>query len=139
MGQNTYYNNSSKFNAMSLEEMLIPALVATQAYNEMVTQINELSDYVMGILAKDVDAEMRSKMNAEYKRIQTLSKNLEANGLSQSIRTEYNAIVSRVKNEVVNYNNRVAAERASAERAAAKTRVEEVLRKKYEGEEYKRR
>ena len=49
------------YKAKSFEEMVSPYVLATQEYNRLETDINNLKGQVTNILAQKLDAEMRKK------------------------------------------------------------------------------
>lgn len=114
----------SKFKSITFEEMAIPLIRAQQAYNEMMYSIDELTEYIMNILASDIDSQMRYEMNAEYKAIQAVAKNLEDTGNLNNARIEYNRVRNSVRQKVVNYNNRIAQARQRAAQAQIRAQAQ---------------
>ena len=114
----------SKFKPFTFEEMAIPLIRAQQAYNEMMGDIDELTEYIMNILASDIDSQMRNEMNAEYKTIQTVAKYLEDTGDIKYVRSRYNMIINSVRQKVVNYNNRIAQARQKAVQEQSQSRAQ---------------
>ena len=114
----------SKFKPFTFEEMAIPLIRAQQAYNEMMGAIDELTEYIMNILASDIDSQMRNEMNAEYKAIQTVAKNLENTGNLNNARSGYNRVRNNVRQKIVNYNNRIAQARQRAAQEQSQSRAQ---------------
>lgn len=105
---------NSKFKGFTYDELMIPIIMAQKAYDETMGAINELTEYIMTILASDIDTQMRNEMNTEFKAIQSVAKNLEYSGNINDARNGYNRIRNRVRQKVVNYNNRIAQARQRA-------------------------
>lgn len=103
----TNINTYGQFKSMDFGEMITPYLIMTQEYNKLEADINELLDYVSAILSQDIDAEMRKRMNEEYRSLNSLAKELSNNGM-RGIREKYNTIHRRIKSEIFSYNNRIA-------------------------------
>lgn len=113
----------SQFKPFTYEEMVIPLIRAQQAYNEMMGAIDELTEYIMNILASDIDSQMRNEMNAEYKAIQAVAMNLVNTGNLNNARSGYNRVRSSVRQKVVNYNNRIAQARQRAAQEQSQSRA----------------
>lgn len=105
---------SSRFKPFTYEEMVAPLVIAQQAYNEVMSAIDDLTEYIMDILASDIDTQLRNEINVEYKAILDVSKKLENTGNLNNARSEYNRIRNSVRQKVVNYYNRIAQARQSA-------------------------
>ena len=114
----------SKFKPFTFEELSRPLMMAQQAYNETMGAIDELTEYIMNILASDIDTQMRNEMNVEYKAIQSVAKNLEDTGNLSNARSGYNRIKNSVRQKVVNYNNRIAQARQRAAQEQSQPRVQ---------------
>jgi S1-C subfamily serine protease len=102
--------------------MATPYILMTQEYNRLEADINNLKGQVSNILAQKLDAEMRQKMNNEFKNLNALSNELSRNGM-RGIRAQYNTILQRINTEIVNYSNRVAAAEEEAAKKAAEERA----------------
>ena len=113
----------SQFKPFTYEEMVIPLIRAQQAYNEMMGAIDELTEYIMNILASDIDSQMRNEMNAEYEAIQAVAMNLVNTGNLNNARSGYNRVRSSVRQKVVNYNNRIAQARQRAAQEQSQSRA----------------
>ena len=102
---------NTQFEPYSLEEMLGPYIIAQRAYSDLMTEIDALTEEIVDILSQNIDSQMRNEMNAEYKAIQTVARNLEDTGNLKNARNGYNRVRKSVRQKVVNYNNRIAQER----------------------------
>lgn len=102
---------NTQFEPYSLEEMLVPYIIAQRAYSDLMTEIDALTEEIVDILSQNIDSQMRNEMNAEYKAIQTVARNLEDTGNLKNARNGYNRVRKSVRQKVVNYNNRIAQER----------------------------
>ena len=102
---------NTRFEPYSLEEMLVPYIIAQRAYSDLMTEIDALTEEIVDILSQNIDSQMRNEMNAEYKAIQTVARNLEDTGNLKNARNGYNRVRKSVRQKVVNYNNRIAQER----------------------------
>ena len=99
---------NTQFEPYSLEEMLVPYIIAQRAYSDLMTEIDALTEEIVDILSQNIDSQMRNEMNAEYKAIQTVARNLEDTGNLKNARNGYNRVRKSVRQKVVNYNNRIA-------------------------------
>ena len=102
---------NTQFEPYSLEEMLVPYIITQRAYSDLMTEIDALTEEIVDILSQNIDSQMRNEMNAEYKAIQTVARNLEDTGNLKNARNGYNRVRKSVRQKVVNYNNRIAQER----------------------------
>lgn len=96
---------------MTIEEILAPVVAATNAHNQLRAEMEALQEYLMEILSRDIDSQMRSSINEEYKRLNSQIKILDEQGYSSTLRSMFNACKQRVKQKVVDYNNRIAQQR----------------------------
>ena len=105
------------YKSTSLNERINVQLLVKQAYDEMSIDISEFIEYVINILATDIDSDMRDKMNSAYSKLQSLQKRLNEGGHLGNIRSDFTTIKTSVQQDVVNYNNRIAS-RKSAQSAS---------------------
>lgn len=110
--------NTTPYKARSYDEMIAPYILATQEYNRLEADINNLKGKVSSILGQKVDTEMRQNMNNEFQNLNALSEELSRNGM-RGIRDKYNAILQRINSEVVYYENRVAIAELEEKRSIA--------------------
>lgn len=101
----------STYNPLTIEEILAPVVAATNAHNQLRAEMEALQEYLMEILSRDIDSQMRSSINEEYKRLNSQIKILDEQGYSSTLRSMFNACKQRVKQKVVDYNNRIAQQR----------------------------
>lgn len=114
----------SKYKPFTFKEMVTPLIIAQQSYNETMDAIDNLTKYIMDILASDIDTQMRNEMNAEFKTIQAVTKNLEDTGNLNNARSGYNSVRNSVRQKVVNYNNRIAQARQRAAQQQSQSRAQ---------------
>lgn len=115
---------NTQFEPYSLEEMLVPYIIAQRAYSDLMTEIDALTEEIVDILSQNIDSQMRNEMNAEYKAIQTVARNLEDTGNLKNARNGYNRVRKSVRQKVVNYNNRIAQERQRVAQEQWQSRVQ---------------
>lgn len=111
----------SKFKAYTLEEMLEPYLIYQQAYNKVMSSIDDLMEYIMEILGQEISSEMREDMNRQYKILSNVAENLSKTGDLALARSGYNTVLKNVRQRVVTYNNQVAKERQRIEAERRRT------------------
>lgn len=112
----------SRFQPFTYDELVRPLIAQQQEYNKISNSLDALSEYIIDILSQDIDRDMRSSMNYEYNKLQSIAKNLSENGDLSSARAGYNNVLKSVRQKVVNYNNKVAKERQKAAEEAARPR-----------------
>ncbi|MBO7220809.1 MAG: trypsin-like peptidase domain-containing protein [Alistipes sp.] len=86
------------------------------AYDEFEDEIEQVSSYISSLLGQNIDNKMREFLNSKYTQTRNIHKKLSCSGLSYSLRSELKEIKNSVQQEIVNYNNRVAAHNAEVER-----------------------
>lgn len=103
------------YTPQSFDSYARPFQEYSRAFRQAEAQINELTNIVINALAKNIDDIARRGFNSDYTHLQSLSKELHENGLSQNIWSGINSVRISINNHIVNYNERVKIEKTMEE------------------------
>lgn len=95
------------YTPQSFDSYARPFQEYARAFRQAEAQIIELTNIVINALAENIDDIARQDFNSDYTHLQSLSKNLHQNGLSQNIWSEINSVRASINNHIVSYNERV--------------------------------
>lgn len=118
------------YTPMSYDDYSAPLRDYQRAFNRAANQIQSIESTIMGALANDIDEELRSQLNYDYKRLNSISQKLNRNGLYADVWTEISNVRSSVNSHINQYNNRVAAERRRQAQELERQRQAELERQK---------
>lgn len=113
--------SQARFDPFTFEELIAPVLAAQRLHESVQAKVDALTEDVMELLGKNIDETLRNQLTSDYQRLERLNKNLNSNGVSAQIVSEFNGIKSSINSHIVSYNNRV---------AEAKKRYEAEMQKK---------
>lgn len=112
---------AQRYKPMSYDEYAAPFIAYKQAFDRANNQIDQLQTIIINALAEDIDDKLRSNLNYEYQKLSSISQKLHSDGLYANIWKEINNIQTSITNSIIDYNNRVAAEKAKREQLARET------------------
>ena len=103
-----YINIRPRFRTFSYEELSRPIQQAQHEYNQTMTAINSLYEYIVNVLGQDIDVQLRRDLTSELNNLDTIAKKLSETGQISNARNDYNMVFRSVQKAIAYYNNRVA-------------------------------
>ncbi|MBR4848897.1 MAG: trypsin-like peptidase domain-containing protein [Bacteroidaceae bacterium] len=71
-------------------------------------EMEEMQNFLMEILASNIDSDLRNLMNIEYKELKSMILKLDTEFFSYSLNSEFNTLKQRVRQNIVDHNNKIA-------------------------------
>ena len=110
------------YTPQSFDNYAQPFQEYARAFQRAEIEINELTNIVINALAENIDDVATREFNSDYTYLQSLSKNLHQNGLSQNIWNGINTIRISINNHIVSYNERIKKQKAIEETKQGETK-----------------
>lgn len=114
---------TATYQGISIQDKLSALSAMSQAYNETVSSLNSLQSYIVDLLGKEIDSQLRQELNNDLKELDAVAEALSRTGHVGNARNGCNNIYRNVQKEVANYNNRVARERERLAQEEAEKRA----------------
>lgn len=96
------------YQSTSYDDYMAPLREYQNAFNRADNKINTLQITISEALANDIDEELRSDLNEDYRILSAISKKLYSIGIYPRIWNELNTIQTSIHNHINEYNDRVA-------------------------------
>ena len=103
-----YFSATPTFKPRSYEDMTAPLRKLDEMFMQAKSQINDLKQFIIDILSRDIDDKLREELNQEYTKLKSLSDYIDRNGIGREDFNTINSIYNDTNDHIISYNNRIA-------------------------------
>ena len=110
-----YFSATPTFKPRSYEDMTAPLRKLDEMFMQAKSQINDLKQFIIDILSRDIDDKLREELNQEYTKLKSLSDYIDRNGIGREDFNTINSIYNDTNDHIISYNNRIAQQKREYE------------------------
>ena len=110
-----YFSATPTFKPRSYEDMTAPLRKLDEMFRQAKSQINDLKQFIIDILSRDIDDKLREELNQDYTKLKSLSDYIDRNGIGREDFNTINSIYNDTNDHIISYNNRIAQQKREYE------------------------